>query len=375
MGAREVERSLRGRGNNGTSRARHAVCQSLRNGTSVVTEAKLVAADAYDSTIVAAWGAISAARGPRTAKAAGARRTGAGASRRRLGAVVRLGGAIAGGLWSRRLRAGNGLVGDGGRCGCGSWGRGGTRGEDTTTVGRERGISRALRRGCRGTRLALSGGSDLAVSSSHLGHLVASRTGQSVSEMGTVTLDEVLARVGVVEVLSLSSAARRVRKVGNEHVRQRREGLRSALGRSLARSAADLDRSTVHVEFAVANLVEPGPGEGVLAIRNLGGHLDGKGGSAMTVGVSRCKVASALDGQPPTTLWITFHCDFSEGWGSVVMENWHEPPPWVAEPMKEMVLVSPAFHWFISVTSYTPERCLQGKSPGARGELLRDDLP
>jgi hypothetical protein len=40
-----------------------------------------------------------------------------------------------------------------------------------------------------------------------------------------------------------------------------------------------------------------------------------------------------------------------------------------------MVLVSPAFHWFISVTSYTPVRCLQGKSAGARGELLRELKP
>jgi hypothetical protein len=56
----------------------------------------------------------------------------------------------------------------------------------------------------------------------------------------------------------------------------------------------------------------------------------------------------------------------------VVIENWQEPPPWTAEPRKEMTCVVPASHWFIPRSMlYAPGRCLQGKSAGARGELLR----
>ena len=142
--------------------------------------------------------------------------------------------------------------------------------------------------------ITLSGGSKLAVTSAHLGHGAASRTCQCVAEMGTVALSEALARVGVVEVLTLSGAAGGVRKVGDKHVWQRGEGCGDTLGRSLAGSAADFDRSTVHVELTVADLVKPGPGEGVLAIRNVGRHLNRKGSSSVTVGVGWREVASYI---------------------------------------------------------------------------------
>jgi hypothetical protein len=39
------------------------------------------------------------------------------------------------------------------------------------------------------------------------------------------------------------------------------------------------------------------------------------------------RLPGASEGQLPMLLWMTFHCEFWVGSGSVVMENWHEPPP------------------------------------------------
>ena len=85
------------------------------------------------------------------------------------------------------------------------------------------------------------------------------------------------------------------------------------------------------------------------------------------------RLPSAVAGHPPITEWMTFHSVFFVGAVSVVRENWHDPPPWTAEPRKLTSLVSPAFHSFIVVTEYESEPvALQGKSEPllSRGLLL-----
>lgn len=83
-------------------------------------------------------------------------------------------------------------------------------------------------------------------------------------------------------------------------------------------------------------------------------------------------------GQPPSMEWITLNVLSLVGFWSYVIETWHEPPPWVALPVKARFCDEPnAMELLAPSASYTPDRCLQGKSlPSAtRGELLRVDLP
>lgn len=80
-------------------------------------------------------------------------------------------------------------------------------------------------------------------------------------------LVEVLARVGELDIGAFLGAAA-VADVGHKHVRQAVQIVRGAAGTSHA------DGGTVHVHFSVADLVEPGPGDGVVAGAELLTYLE-----------------------------------------------------------------------------------------------------
>lgn len=166
-------------------------------------------------------------------------------------------------------------------------GRGSSRGngnEDTTSVGR----SRSLRVGGGlvgrlGGLGGSSGASHLAVAGSHLGHSIAARADKVEAKVGTGTSLNGIAGLGELEILALSSGALLVGNVGNEHVGEAAED-----GRDIAvTTAGDSDGGAVHVHLSVADLVEPGPGEGVLAR----GEISGKGN---IVGVEALCVVGVL---------------------------------------------------------------------------------
>lgn len=300
VGAGELDGAL-DRSNNSTTRARHAVGQGLRNCASVVAKAELAGANAHNSAVSGAGVAATAAR---WSTAAIARSRWCLRSRWFLwsggGGGLFRGTARLGGDWSRS------------RSGFRGWSRRGAGGENTTTVGWKGRVSRCGSRGAAGSGLGgdrLSGGrlgsiglggiglsrsSELAVTSTHFGHGAASRTSEFVTEGSAVAFDEVLAWLGVVEVFIFGSGALSSGQVGNEHVGKGGKSRRNTLGRSLSSTAADLDGSTVHVELAVTDLVQPGPGKGVLSVGNIGGHLNGESSSAVTIGVSRREVTSHI---------------------------------------------------------------------------------
>ena len=72
-----------------------------------------------------------------------------------------------------------------------------------------------------------------------------------------------LARVGILVVLALLRGAS-ITDVGNEHV-----GKRLVVGLA-ATSTSERDGGAVHVKLAVANLVEPGPGDRAIPSRDIG---------------------------------------------------------------------------------------------------------
>ena len=83
-------------------------------------------------------------------------------------------------------------------------------------------------------------------------------------------------------------------------------------------------------------------------------------------------------GQPPSMEWMTWKSESLVGSKSFVSETWHEPPPWVAPPMKDSVCFAPMGIVAVDLAAaYTPGRCLHGKSdPSAtRGELVNESAP
>lgn len=50
----------------------------------------------------------------------------------------------------------------------------------------------------------------------------------------------------------------------------------------------------------------------------------------------------SLEGQPPSIERMTDHRVEVEGCMSVVKATWQEPPPWTAEPVKDILTESPA---------------------------------
>lgn len=266
VGAREVDVTLDG-SNDSTVRARHASSEVLSHSAAAVAETKLLAANAYDTTIVGAGCALAVAWGAvvgnlRSSRGSGSRRL----VRSGLGRLSRL------------------------SSGCSSRSRRSTRCKDTARVDRGLGVGGTLvdwRR--NGSRVATTGlgctlgwcgrstcrrAADLTSTCTECVLALATRAGHSVTR--ATRLDSVRASIGEDEVLLLSSAALSGWEVDNEHVGKGRQSLRSTRGRCGGSAAADLDRSTVHVELAVANLVHPGPGECVAAIWDILGHSDRK---------------------------------------------------------------------------------------------------
>lgn len=83
-------------------------------------------------------------------------------------------------------------------------------------------------------------------------------------------------------------------------------------------------------------------------------------------------------GHPPTIEWMTSHLEALVGFLSLLIDTWQEPPPWVAPPLNASVCGTPIGMTFLAFsTSYTPGRCLQGKSDpdASRGLLLIVDAP
>jgi hypothetical protein len=146
----------------------------------------------------------------------------------------------------------------------------------------------------------------VSVTSTHLGHGSASSTREGVTKVGAVAIDKRLTRIGVVEVLTLSSGALGVGKVGNEHVRKRAKSRGGVGSGSGGTSAANLNRSAVHVELAVSDLVQPRPGESVLTIGHVLGHCDGEGSGSVAsrvlleiaCNVGRAAANNAVDDLP-----------------------------------------------------------------------------
>lgn len=146
-----------------------------------------------------------------------------------------------------------------------------TWGKDASTIG--------------GSSSSLSRAAELTSTSAQDGHGSAVGTRDSSTRHGVFTSGNAVTRVGVDKVLTRSDLALGGRKVGNEHVRQLAKDGRD-IGRSsvaLGAAAGDGERGAVHVELSVAELVEPGPGEGVLTCRQTLRDLDGNRGVAHVI--------------------------------------------------------------------------------------------
>lgn len=85
-----------------------------------------------------------------------------------------------------------------------------------------------------------------------------------------------LSRVGEDDVGTIVDVGCWGSDVGNEHVGQLVEGVRATV------AACDRDRSTVHVHFSIADLVEPGPSKSIVAV----GDIVGNGESVLIGGVA-----------------------------------------------------------------------------------------
>ena len=157
--------------------------------------------------------------------------------------------------------------------------RGGSRGsgrglgdEDTTSVGGSSGLRSGGRSVSTAGRLGGVFGSgrsaELTVAGSQFVHSSAASASNVEAKRGTLTSLDRVAGVGELEILALGSGALLVGNVGDEHVGEAAEGGRDVA----ATTAGDGDGSAVHVHLSVADLVEPGPGEGVLASGKVFGH-------------------------------------------------------------------------------------------------------
>src|SRR5690242_11131349 len=280
----------------GAVSAGHTSSELLRNSTTTVAKTKGVTADADNSTIICTRGAVFS----------GSRCGGGGRGNRR-GRSDRLGssrGRSNGRRGSTRSEeAGNGdnERGRGGRSrrvarsrrnrsrrvarsrgsgSRGSWGRG-HRGRGNGRRGGRLGRSRRRRIGTRG----LSGSANLSVTSTQFGHSSAASAREGVTKVGAVAIDHGLAGIGVVEILTLKGGTLGVRKVGNKHVGERGKGRSSVSRGGGGTRAANLHRSAVHVELAVAQLVQPGPSKRIQAIGHILGHSNGECRSIVTGGI------------------------------------------------------------------------------------------
>lgn len=115
--------------------------------------------------------------------------------------------------------------------------------------------------------------------------------------------DERLARVGEADVLAFGGHA--AVNVGDEHLRQvvaladvdEAARVYDGSGRvALAFGFLDGDGGAVHVELAVADAVQPGPSEGILARGDTFGNLELKVGRALGVRVVAPQVACSVGG-------------------------------------------------------------------------------
>lgn len=87
------------------------------------------------------------------------------------------------------------------------------------------------------------------------------------------------------------------------------------------------------------------------------------------------RLPGASEGQPPSMDLMTCHLESLVGIVSLVMETWHEPPPWVAPPSKPSTLLeepgATALFW-VCRSGVKPAGNLQGKSapPASNGFRL-----
>ena len=253
MGAGEVDVTLDGSGSHGSVGASHASGHRLRDSAAAVADTKLVAANANNSAVVGARRAVSGALGRGTI--GGGSRLGRG--RLRLGLLS----------WGLRL----GL-------------RSRLGGSDRLVPIARSGSVRVAVRGL-GRAVTLGRSAEGACAGTQLGHGSAATASGIRTGFGGRGANDRWASVGVLEVVVDGVGALSRRQVDGEHVRQGSEH-RGDIGRTgSSPGAAHLDRSAVHVELSVANLVQPRPGESVLAVWKVGRHRDIDLGDVGIVGV------------------------------------------------------------------------------------------
>lgn len=272
--------------------AGHASSELLRNSTTTVAKTKGVTTNADNSTVIRTRGAVfsSGGRGG-SGRGNRCRRSHRGSGRDRLGSGWCGGNGCRGSTRSEKARNGCNKRGRGdrsrrvARSQGDSWSRGrwdrGHRGRGNGRRGGRLGRSRRRRTATRG----LSGSANLSVTSTQFSHSSAASTREGVTKVGAVAIDHGLAGIGVVEILTLNSGTLGVRKVGNKHVGERGKGRSSVRRGGGGTRTANLHRSAIHVELAVANLVQPGPSKRIQAIGHILGHSNGECRSTMTGGI------------------------------------------------------------------------------------------
>jgi len=65
------------------------------------------------------------------------------------------------------------------------------------------------------------------------------------------------------------------------------------------------------------------------------GTVNGYESGFTALALSPLLPATPLIGQPPSIEWMTFQVLLAVGASSYEIDTWHEPPPWVALPVKD----------------------------------------
>lgn len=305
--AREADRAA----GQGTVGAGHASGKLLGNSKAKVAKSERVGANADNSAVrgarstIASGGVGSAGAGARASRwgactRASGRRAGARSrARSRASLTARIGSRWRGGSGSSSSRLRRNRSRSDSRCADSrSWGRRSTESGNTSLVGwssrtssggRGWSSSRSRSRSRSSTTCSLSRAAKLTSTCAQNSDSSAASTRDGRSRYRTGASCYTVTRVGVDEILTRGDLALSRGKVGDEHVRHLTEDRCSGSGdlAALRATACHLERSTVHVEFAVAELVEPSPSEGVLASRKSLWNLDGDNGVVQVICVIR----------------------------------------------------------------------------------------